>query len=108
MIKRFYTTLEPYIKPNLRNDVGQLWENFVYIERLKRNTYNNFYGNTYFWRTYQGQEIDFIEEIENRFYAFETKWSTTKKVSIPPSWKQNYPNSTFEVITPDNYLDFLS
>lgn len=73
---------------NIRNDVGQLWENFIFIERLKKQTYLGFYGNRYFWRTYQGQEIDFIEDIENKFATFETKWSPTKK-----SWRANSMDS---------------
>ena len=92
---------------DMRNDIGQLWENFVFIERIKRNAYKGFYGRTYFWRTYQGQEIDFIEDFENKLSAFETKWSTTKKVSVPSNWKKSYPGSSFQVITPDNYLEFL-
>ncbi|MFA6262824.1 MAG: ATP-binding protein [Candidatus Babeliales bacterium] len=91
-----------------RNDIGQLWENFVFIERLKSQTYKNFYGRRYFWRTYQGQEIDFIEEIENTLTAFETKWSPTKKVSVPPAWKEMYPESPFTVITSENYLDYIT
>ena len=92
---------------NVRNDVGQLWENFIFIERLKKQTYSGFYGNRYFWRTYQGQEIDFIEDIENKFATFETKWSLTKRVGVPTAWIQAYPNSSFDVITPENYLDFI-
>ena len=91
----------------MRNDIGQLWENFIFIERLKICAYKGFYGRRYFWRTYQGQEIDFIEEIENKLTAFETKWSPTKKVSIPSGWKENYPDTSFDVITPENYLKFL-
>ncbi|MFH1644169.1 MAG: ATP-binding protein [bacterium] len=91
----------------LRNDVGQLWENFIFIERLKKCSYQGFYGNRYFWRTYQGQEIDFIEEIENKLTAFETKWSPTKKVTLPSEWKENYPDVSFNVITPENYLDYV-
>jgi predicted AAA+ superfamily ATPase len=92
---------------DMRNDIGQLWENFVFIERIKSNSYKGFYGSSYFWRTYQGQEIDFIEDFENKLSAFETKWSTTKKVTIPTNWKQSYPDSSFHVITPENYLDFV-
>ncbi|MFH1461777.1 MAG: ATP-binding protein, partial [bacterium] len=91
-----------------RNDIGQLWENFIFTERLKYGAYTGFYGSRYFWRTYQGQEIDFIEEIENKLTAFETKWSTTKKVSTPTAWKDNYPDSSFYKINPENYLDFIS
>jgi len=90
-----------------RNDVGQLWENFIFIERQKKNSYTGFYGRTYFWRTYQGQEIDFVEDIENHLTGFEAKWSETKKVNEPSIWKETYSNSSFKVITPENYLDFI-
>lgn len=90
----------------LRNDVGQLWENFIFIERLKKTTYEGFYGNRYFWKTYQGQEIDFIEEIEQKLAAFEAKWSTSKKVQVPSQW-HDYESAEFNVITPENYLDFV-
>jgi predicted AAA+ superfamily ATPase len=93
---------------NMRNDIGLLWENFVFIERIKSNSYKGFYGHTYFWRTYQGQEIDFIEDFENKLSAFETKWSTTKKITAPSNWKKSYPDSSFNVITPKNYLDILN
>lgn len=92
----------------MRNDVGQLWENFIYIERLKMSDYKRFYGNRYFWRTYEGQEIDFIEEIENKLLGFEAKWSSTKTVLAPNVWKTTYSNATFDVITPKNYLKFVT
>lgn len=92
----------------MRDDVGQLWENFIFIERLKKSSYAQFYGNRYFWRTYEGQEIDFIEEIENKLSAFETKWSANKKVKAPSTWKESYPDSVFQVITPDNYLEYIT
>ena len=93
----------------MRNDCGQLWKNFVFVERLKRCTYKKFCGGRYFWRTYQGQEIDFIEEIENKLFAFEAKWSERKKTSAPPppSWKEYYSASSFDVITPESYLEFV-
>jgi uncharacterized protein len=91
----------------MRNDVGQLWENFVFIERLKKTSYSGFYGKRYFWRTYQGQEIDFIEEIEQQLAAFEAKWSSTKKVHSPSHWREHYPQASFMVITPENYLDYV-
>lgn len=90
-----------------RNDIGQLWENFIFIERLKKGAYKGFYGRRYFWRTYQGQEIDFLEDFENKLSAFELKWSSTKKVVEPAIWKEGYPGSSFDVITPENYLDYI-
>lgn len=91
----------------VRNDTGQLFENFVCMERLKKKAYENIYGNTYFWRTYEQQEIDLIEEIDAKLCGYEIKWSGTKKVKAPKQWKIHYPESLFSVITPDNYLGFV-
>ena len=63
--------------------------------------------SNYFWRTYQQQEIDWIEEREGSLFAYEMKWNSNKKVKIPSGWKSAYPNSYFEVITPENYLDWI-
>jgi len=92
----------------ISNDVGQLWENFIFIERLKKCSYTGFYGNRYFWRTYQGQEVDFLEEIENTFTFYEAKWSTKREVKPPPLLAKHFPASTFNVITPQNYLQFIT
>jgi len=91
----------------MRNDVGGLWENFVFIERLKKTAYAGFYGKRYFWRTYQGQEIDFIEQIEGILSGFEAKWSMTKKVNVPSDWEKDYPQASFDIISPANYLDYI-
>lgn len=93
---------------DVRNDTGQLWENFLFIERLKQTSYQGFYGKRYFWRTHEGQEIDFIEEIEDTLKAFEAKWSPLKKVGLPSAWKEAYPQSTFVVLTPENYLEYVT
>ncbi|MFN8487255.1 MAG: ATP-binding protein [Caldilineaceae bacterium] len=90
-----------------RNDIGQLWENFLLIERLKYRTYFQLPANPYFWRTYAQQEIDLVEEREGKLFGYEFKWSTKKSVSPPASWLTTYPNAEFTVITPDNYLDFV-
>ena len=91
-----------------RNDIGQLWENFIFIERVKKCSYTGFYGKHYFWRTYQGQEVDFLEEIENTLTLYETKWSTKKEVKIPPQVTKHFPDSSFNVITPKNYLQHIT
>jgi uncharacterized protein len=93
---------------DMRNDVGMLWENFVFIERLKKCSYTGFYGRRYFWRTYQGQEVDFVETIENTLAGFEAKWSPTKRIVPPSEWSNTYPQATFKVITSENYFDFLT
>jgi predicted AAA+ superfamily ATPase len=91
---------------NLRNDQGQLWENYLMAERIKVNAYLKRRVNTYFWRTYDQQEIDLIEESGIDLSAFEFKWKMNK-VKIPAAWKNNYPSATFEIIHNENYLNFV-
>ncbi|NTU47027.1 ATP-binding protein [Candidatus Roizmanbacteria bacterium] len=95
---------------SLRNDIGQLWENFIITERLKKRTYTNIYGQSYFWRTYEQREIDLIEERDGELYPFECKWSMKEvKPIIPRDWVTAYPLSKeLGVIHPDNYLDFVA
>jgi predicted AAA+ superfamily ATPase len=92
---------------NQRADCGALWENFFMMEREKYRAYRSVIANVYFWRTYRQQEIDLIEEREGRLYAYECKWSSHNKVSAPTEWKENYPDSDFQVINPENYLNFV-
>jgi len=91
-----------------RNDVGQLWENFVIVERLKQRAYKPIYANAYFWRTYQGQEIDLVEERDGQLFAYEIKWSPNRRAGVPSQWAQAYPGAKFEVINRENYLNFVS
>jgi len=90
-----------------RNDLGALWENFVVAERLKKRSYIGIYGTFHFWRTYDGKEIDYIEEREGGLFGFECKWSSKKQDKAPKKWLESYPGATFDLVTPDNYLDFV-
>lgn len=92
----------------LRDDGGALWENFAFIERLKRRSYRSLIANMYFWRTYDQKEIDLVEEREGRLFGYEMKWSSAKAPREPALWKSAYPNSSYEAITPSNYLDFVA
>lgn len=92
---------------NLRADAGELWENYILSERIKYQHYSQLLVNNYFWRTYQRQEIDWIEEREGNLFAYEIKWNSRKKPKVPSAWIQAYPESKFDVITPDNYLDWI-
>lgn len=89
-----------------RNDIGALWENFLFIERLKARSYLARYANQYFWRTYEQKEIDLIEEYDGAFHAYEFKWGKGG-VSYPKKFLESYEKSSFEVITRKNYWDFL-
>jgi predicted AAA+ superfamily ATPase len=90
-----------------RNDVGQLWENFMMVERLKVLGYSSTIANLYFWRTYDQQEVDLVEEREGRLHGYEFKWSQTKSVSPPKDWLNTYDNADFTVITPENYQGLI-
>jgi hypothetical protein len=90
-----------------REDVGQLWENFLVIERVKRLAYAHDHPNLYFWRTYDQQEIDLVEERGRSLAAYELKWSRAGESSCPVAWTRAYPDASYSPITPDNYLDFL-
>ncbi len=91
----------------LRPDVGALWENYVISERLKHNAYSSFYGKSYFWRTQLQQEVDYVEDIDGALHAYEFKWSKTKQPRLTETFAKNYPDHTFEVVSPDNYQDFV-
>lgn len=91
---------------NSRDDVGALWENYLFIERMKKREYRKIYANQYFWRTYDQKEIDLVEERDGKLFGYEFKWNT-KKQKVPKGWLESYKNTSYEVITPDNYLDFI-
>jgi len=86
-----------------RDDVGQLWENFMTIERIKYLTYASEVANLYFWRTYSQQEIDLVEERGKQLDGYEFKWSPKKAVKAPHEWINNYPGASFTVVTRENY-----
>lgn len=91
---------------DMRNDTGMLWENLLFIERVKLQHYKQMYSNNYFWRTYDKKEIDHIEERDGKLFAYEFKWGKSK-VSVPKLWKETYPDSEYQVINKENFLDFL-
>ena len=101
------TILNNFNNLELRQDAGQLWENFLISERIKRNLYNRHYTNQYFWRTYTGAEIDYIEEKDGELMAFEFKYNY-KTAKVPKTWIENYSNSTFNTINLDNFFEFIT
>jgi len=91
---------------NLRTDTGEIWENFLIMERIKHNYNHGLNKNIYFWRTHQQQEIDYIEDQGGILHGFEFKWSK-KQAKCPIIWKNTYQNSTFTTINQENYLPFV-
>lgn len=94
--------------PEIRQDIGALWENFVIAERMKNNEYHHRWVNSYFWRTKQQQEVDYLEEGGGKLSAYEIKWNPRAKASLTKTFTEAYPNTDFQVITPDNLTDFLN
>ncbi len=91
-----------------RDDIGALWENYLISERLKFLSYTRSYASHYFWRTHRKQEIDWVEEKDGQLFAYEIKWRTNKTPLAPSAWVKAYPKASFQVITPDNYMDFIT
>lgn len=91
----------------LRSDVGALWENFMISERVKWLANRRMHVNQYFWRTHAGQEIDYIEERNEKMNAYEFKWTHAAKHVIPSAYLKAYPSATAEVVTPGNMDSFL-
>jgi len=91
----------------IRTDIGQLWENYLFIERMKKRDYQKIYSNIYFWRTHDRQEIDLIEERGGKLFGIEFKWQS-KNPRIPRDWLKTYPKAKYSVIHQENYLDFIT
>ena len=92
----------------IRNDVGELWENYLIAERIKYQGSTESSAKNHYWRTYDQQEIDWVEREGDQLRAYEFKWSMKKKVKVPKAWSVNYPEASFEIIHQDNYLDWIS
>ncbi len=92
---------------SLRSDAGALWENFLVSERKKINHYHQYYCNSYFWRTMQKQEIDYIEESAGKLNAFEFKLKKGT-AKLPLTFSRYYSNVDFQIINRDNYFDFIT
>ncbi len=93
--------------PEMRQDIGALWENFLISERMKYLHYNNIWANSYFWRTRDQQEIDYIEERDGKLFTYEIKWNPKKASKLSTTFAKTYPNHEFEMINRNNYEKFI-
>ena len=99
--------LSNFAPASLRNDMGALWENLMVSERVKRNIYTGSYAQLYFWRTHDQKEIDLVEEEDGLLRTYEFKWNGKVKAKQPVSFTSAYPNSSFDVISPENFWEFV-
>lgn len=90
-----------------RTDIGSLWENYIISERIKDLNIQQSEASSYFWRTTQQQEIDYIEKSTDQILACEIKWNTKAKYKIPVTFSANYENVTSKIVSPENYEEFL-
>lgn len=97
--------IDDFASLELRGDVGALWENFVLVERLKKNQADQKYTRSYYWRSRDKQEVDLIEESGGEFAAFECKWS--KQPRVPGGFAAAYPQISVTGVTKDNYWESL-
>jgi len=91
---------------DIRQDKGNLWENFLIAERLKYNAYNGKLAKGFFWRTVQQQEVDYVEEEAGALKGFEIKWNPKSKVKVPKTFTEAY-DAEVKVINRENFRDFL-
>ena len=95
------------LESRAHEEAGALWENFIISERIKHNAYSDSYCNSWFWRTQQQKEIDYIEEEDGQISTFEFKWNPGAKYKYPQQFIEAYPNSSFKVINRSNIEEFL-
>ena len=100
--------LQNFAPLSLRQDAGALWENFIISERIKRNHYSGRYVKSYFWRTTQQQEIDYVEECDGQFSIFEMKWNPRRaNTQFPSSFLTAYDVKEKAVVTPENWIEWV-
>ena len=98
--------LEDFTRPEKKPDVGHLWENFIIMERIKRNNYLRAHLNSFFWRTYTGAELDYVEQGSGKLYGFEIKWGD-KMSKAPKTWVESYEEAEFKPINRKNFQEFV-
>ena len=99
--------IQNFNRLNLRNDIGQLWENYLMVERRKANQYAGRGANAYFWRTYDQKELDYVEEREGRLFGYEFKWQGQVRGATQREFQAAYPGAEVTTITRENFTDFL-
>lgn len=113
MVKVFFwdtgirnAVINNFAPPGMRTDTGALWENFFIAERIKHLKNNQSRHAPHFWRTYQQQEVDYIEEHPDGLLAAEIKTSPGRG-RIPRAFMDAYPQAKSLLVSPNNWRDFI-
>jgi predicted AAA+ superfamily ATPase len=93
--------------PAHRDDIGNLWENFLVAERRKILAYRESLAQSWFWRLRTGAELDYLEEEDGKLHGYEFKYGE-KKPRAPDAWEKTYPDSSYLVVNRNTWLDFVS
>lgn len=101
------TLINNFSPMSQRTDTGALWENYLVAERLKYNAYTRKAPLTYFWRTYDQQELDWLEVADDRISAYEFKWKDAK-IKFPKAFVEAYPDAATHWINQENFIDFVT
>ncbi len=91
----------------MRQDIGALWENYLLSERQKRHHCLRNNVQSYFWKSYNRQELDLMEVAENARTGYNFNWKNAN-VKAPGSWQAFYPEAQYKTITPDNYYSWIT
>jgi hypothetical protein len=106
---RPYSFIQNFNPVNLRDDIGQLWENYLTIERRKANQVAGRSVNSWFWRTYDQKEIDCLEEYGGKLHGYEFKWGGKGLRRVTrEEFSKAYPGSSLETVSPENFKNFLA
>ncbi len=92
--------------PGIRDDSGLLWENFCVAERMKFIHNSGTLVNSYFWRTYEQKEIDYVEESGGVITGYEFKYSPKARRASNKIFEDAY-KAEIKVVNRENYPEFL-
>ena len=87
-------------KPQLRNDLGALFENFIISEIKKEISYKGLYYRVNYWRTKSGSEVDLVLSDPNELIGVEIKYS---RGSVTQAFTNRYPEAKTMVINSENF-----
>ena len=99
--------IRSFVPLSVRNDAGELLENWFVLERIKRAGNGGLFTGFYFWRTYDQNEIDLVEDLDGKLTGFECKWSPKAKAKAPIDWSRSYPGADFKIVTRENWMERL-